>query len=188
VSDHETYSQTASGQAVTDTETEITDTSINTYADDGEKIFKAEFGTKKEYKLYNYTADLTETVFDTYESKARTPEIAGFVGNGGLFAYHLGLMKFLPAVVVHMYPALFAKAASTIANMSRANYFYIIAYPEYSGYRVEHDPTFTAYIATESDTTPEQLPAGVGGIIIIVIIVLVVGISAALLIKRRKPR
>jgi hypothetical protein len=188
MSDHETYSQTASGQAVTDTETEITDTSINTFADDGEKIFKAEFGTKKEYKLYNYTADPTETVFDTYESKARTPEIAGFVGNGGLFAYHLGLMKFLPAVVVHMYPALFAKAASTIANMSRANYFYIIAYPEYSGYRVEHDPTFTAYIATESDTTPEQLPAGVGGIIIIVIIVLVVGISAALLIKRRKPR
>jgi hypothetical protein len=72
--------------------------------------------------------------------------------------------------------------------MSRANYFYIIAYPEYSGYRIEHDPTFTAYIATSSDTTPVQLPAGVGGILIIAIIILVVGIGAALLISRRKPR
>ena len=188
MADHETYSQTQSGQSVTDAETEVTDTSIETYADDGEKIFNADFGTKKTYNLYNYTADPTEITFETYESTARTAKIAGFAGNGGLFAYHIGLMKFLPAVVVHMYPALFAKSVSTIANMSRANYFYIIAYPEYSGYRIEHDPTFTAYIATTSDTTPEQPPTGVGGIIIIGIIILVVGISAALLIRRRKPR
>jgi hypothetical protein len=189
MADHETYSQTQSGQSVTDAETEVTDTSIETYADDGEKIFNADFGTKKTYNLYNYTADPTETTFETYESTARTAKIAGFAGNGGLFAYHIGLMKFLPAVVVHMYPALFAKSVSTIANMSRANYFYIIAYPEYSGYRIEHDPTFTAYIATTSDTTPEQPPTGVGGIIIIIgIIILVVGISAALLIRRRKPQ
>ena len=189
MADHETYSQTQSGQSVTDAETEVTDTSIETYADDGEKIFNADFGTKKTYNLYNYTADPTEITFETYESTARTAKIAGFAGNGGLFAYHIGLMKFLPAVVVHMYPALFAKSVSTIANMSRANYFYIIAYPEYSGYRIEHDPTFTAYIATTSDTTPEQPPTGVGGIIIIIgIIILVVGISAALLIRRRNPR
>jgi hypothetical protein len=184
MADHETYSQTASGQSVTDTETEVTDTSINTYADDGEKIFNADFGTKKTYNLYNYTADPTETTFDTYEATARTARIAGFAGNGGLFAIHIDLMKFLPAVVVHMYPALFAKAVSTIANMSRANYFYIVAYPEYSGYRVEHDPTFTAYIAA-SGATPEQPPAG--GIIIIAIIIVAVGIGAAVLIARRNP-
>jgi hypothetical protein len=187
MADHETYSETASGQSVTDTETEVTDTSINTYADDGEKIFNADFGTKKTYKLYDYTADPTETTYDTYESTARTAKIAGYAGNGGLFAYHIGLMKFLPAVVVHMYPTLFAKAASTIANMSRANYFYIIAYPEYSGYRVEHDPTFTAYIAAPSGTTPEQPLTGMGGIIIIAIIIIVVGIGIAVFIARRKP-
>jgi hypothetical protein len=193
MADHETYSQTQSGQDVTDEEIPITDTSIDTYADDGEKIFNADFSTKETYKLYNYTADPTETDSNTYNriernSTARTAKIGGFAGNGGLFAYHIGLMKFLPAVVVHMYPALFAKSLSTIANMSRANYFYIIAYPEYSGYRIEHDPTFTAYIATALDTTPVQLPAGVGGILIIAIIILVVGIGAALLISRRKPR
>ena len=186
MADHETYSQTPSGQNVTDTEIPVTDTSIGTYADDGEKIFNADFGTKKTYKLYDYTADPTETTYDTYESTARTAKIAGYAGNGGLFAYHIGLMKFLPAVVVHMYPALFAKAASTIANMSRANYFYIIAYPQYSGYRVEHDPTFTAYIATAPGATPEQPPTG-AGIIIIAIIIIVVGIGIAVFIARRKP-
>ncbi len=190
MADHETYSQTQAGQDVTDAETEITDTSIDTYADDGEKIFNADFGTKKTYNLYNYTADPTETTFDTYESTTRTAKITGYAGNGGLFAYHIGLMKFLPAVVVHMYPALAVKAASTIANMSRANYFYTIAYPEYSGYRVEHDPTLTAYIATESIATPE--PTGLfdqatgGGIIIILIVVIVVGIAIAVFVARRK--
>jgi hypothetical protein len=190
MADHETYSQTQSGQSVTDTEAEVTDTSIDTYADDGEKIFNADFGTKKTYNLYNYTADPTETTFDTYESTARTAKIAGFAGNGGLFAYHIGLMKFLPAVGIHMYPALFAKAASTIENMSRANYFYTIAYPEYSGYRVEHDPTFTAYIATETAVTPTpsaqpDQPA-FGGLIIILVIVVVVGIGIAVFVARRK--
>jgi hypothetical protein len=187
MADHETYSQTPSGQNVTDTEIPVTDTSINTYADDGEKIFNADFGTKKTYKLYDYTADPTETTSDTYESTARTAKIAGYAGNGGLFAYHIGLMKFLPAVVVHMYPALFAKAASTIANMSRANYFYIIAYPEYSGYRVEHDPTFTAYIAAAPGTTPEQPPTVAAGLIIIALIIIAVGIGIAVFIARRKP-
>jgi hypothetical protein len=190
MADHETYSQTQSGQNVTDTETEVTSTSIDTYADDGEKIFNADFGTKKTYNLYNYTADPTETTFDTYDSTARTAKITGYAGNGGLFKHHIGLMKFLPAVVVHMYPALVAKAVSTIANMSRANYFYIIAYPEYSGYRVEHDPTFTAYIATESVVTPT--PSGLtdhpaaGGLIIIALIIVAVGIGVAVFIARRK--
>jgi hypothetical protein len=198
LADHETYSQTQAGQNVTDTETEITDTSIDTYADDGEKIFNADFGTKKNYNLYNYTDDPTETTFDTYDSTARTAKIAGYAGNGGLFAYHIGLMKFLPAVVVHMYPGLALKAASTIANMSRANYFYIMAYPEYSGYKVEHDPTFTAYIATASDATPPPSAspsdgpsdpfdqATGGGLLIIALIAIIVGIGIAVFVAKRK--
>jgi hypothetical protein len=187
MADHETYSQTLAGQNVTDAEVPVTDTSIGTYADDGEKIFNADFGTKESYNLYNYTDDQTETTFDEYNSTARTAKIEGFAGNGGLFALHIGLMKFLPAVVIHMYPALFAKAVSTIANMSRANYFYIIAYPEYSGYRVVHDPTFTAYIAAPSGTTPNQPLTGAAGIIIAVIIIVAVGLTVAALIARRKP-
>jgi hypothetical protein len=186
MADHETYSQTQSGQNVTDTATEVTNTSIDTYAEDGEKIFNTNFGSKEPYNLYNYTADATETTFDTYNSTTRTAEIAGYAGNGGLFAYHIGLMKFLPAVVVHMYPALFIKAASTIANMSRANYFYITAYPEYSGYKVEHDPTFTAYIASNADTSAVPPPTTGLGLIIVAVIIVTVGIGIAVLIARRK--
>ncbi|HIJ08274.1 TPA: hypothetical protein HA274_02860 [Candidatus Bathyarchaeota archaeon] len=185
MADHETYSETASGQPVTDAEAEVTETSINTYADDGERIFNADFGTGKNYQLYNYTADPTEAAYDTYESAARTARIAGFAGNGGLFAYHIGLMKFLPAVVVHMYPALFAKAASTISDMSRANYFYTIAYPEYSGYRIEHDPTFTAYIAA-TNPTPDGPLGNTGAIIVIALIAVAVGIGAVAIIARKK--
>jgi len=188
MADHETYSETASGQNVTDTEVEVTNTSIDTYADDGEEIFNADFGTKQTYKLYDYKADPAETTYNTYASKARTAKIAGYAGNRGLFAYHIGLMKFLPAVVVHMCPALFAKAASTISNMSRANYFYIITYPEYSGYRVEHDPTFTAYIATTQVSTPDQPLRGMVSLIIIALVALAIGIGISLFIARRKPR
>jgi len=186
MADHETYSETASGQSVTDTEALISDTSVNTYADDGEKIFAADFGTKKTYDLYNYTADETETEFDTYDSVTRTARIAGFAGNGGLFAYHIGLMKFLPAVVVHMYPALFAKAVSTISNMERANYFYVTSYPHYSGFRVVHDPTFTAYIAPIQSTT-SGMPNGVIGIVVVAFIIAAVVAVAAVVFNRRMP-
>jgi hypothetical protein len=54
-----------------------------------------------------------------------------------------------------MRPALYAKAKEHINNMSRAAYFYIISYPTYGGYRVEHDPTYIAYIkTTETAGTP----------------------------------
>jgi len=186
MTDHETYSETESGQSVTDTEVLITDNSVNTFADDGEKIFKADFGTKREYKLYNYTEDKTEKTYDTYDSITRTARTGGFAGNGGLFAYHIGLMKFLPAVVVHMYPALFAKAASTISNMERANYFYITSYPQYSGFRVEHDPTFTAYIA-QAQSPASGILNGVIGIAVVALVVVAVIAFAALIITRRMP-
>ncbi len=187
MADHETYSATPSGQNVTNAETTVTDSSIDTLTDDGEKIFNADFGTKKNYQLYDYVADPTESTSTTYEATARTAQIQGFAGNGGLFAYHIGLMKFLPLVVVHMYPALFAKSVQTIANMSKANYFYIVAYPEYSGFKVVHDPVFTAYIASSEAPPTGSGPTG-GGFVIIVAVVAIVAIVAAVFVLRRRPR
>ena len=186
LADHETYSVTSTSKNVTDSDTPISDTSITTYADDGEKIFDANFGAKKSYRLYNYTADPTETIFSTYNSTARTAKIAGFAGNAGLFTYQKGLMKFLPLVVVHMYPQLFARAQETITNMSRANYFYVIAYPNYSGYKVEHDPTFTVYLAS-TPSTPAN-PPNLGGIIVLLVVGAAVAITIAIIVSRRKPR
>ena len=183
MADHETYSETPSGQNAAESEIKISEGSVATFADDGEKIFNADFGTKQIYKLYDYVVDPTERTFEEYNSTARTAEIQGFAGNGGLFAYHIGLMRFLPLVVVHMYPALFQKAVSTISDMSKANYFYIIAYPEYKGFRIEHDPTFTAYIAAEPTN-----PTGASGLLLLIFVIAIVAVVAAVFMLVRKPR
>ena len=96
-------------------------------------------------------------------------------------------MKFLPLTVAHVYPGLFEKARDTITNMSRANYFYLIGYPDYSGYRVEHDPTFTVYLMTSAPETPPSLPNW-GGIVVIGAIVAAVVISGFLVMRRRASR
>jgi hypothetical protein len=189
IADHETYSQTPTGQNVTDNEIAIGNTSVATYADDGEKICEANFGAKRNYQLYNYTASSAENVSDTYEATTRTAKTAGYAGNAGLFTYHINLMRFLPLVVAHMYPGMYARAMATICNMSRANYFYLIAYPTYSGYRVEHDPTLTVYLTTtptsEGGTTT---PPNLGGLLGIAGIVTVIVLAVALMLTRRKPK
>ncbi|MDH5483466.1 MAG: hypothetical protein OEY22_11420 [Candidatus Bathyarchaeota archaeon] len=91
-------------------------------------------------------------------------------------------MKFLPLLVVNMYPQIYARAKETISNMSRANYFYLIAYPDYSGYRVEHDPSITMYLTTSAAPTPPNL----GGLIVIGSIAVVVIVAVAMVLRRRK--
>jgi len=187
LADRETYCTTTNGENVTNTETTVKDTSINTYADDGEKISSADFNSKKTYKLFNYTEDQTEQTYTVNEATARTAKAAGFARNTILFAYQIGLMKFLPLVVAHMYPGLYARAAATITNMSKANYFYITGYGNYSGYRVEHDPTITLYITAQATGDTTNIPNS-GTIIAIVLIAAVVIAGAAVILHRRKPK
>ena len=181
--DHETISRTPQNQNVTDTEIPITDTAIDTFADDGEKISQADFQTKKIYKLYNYTEDSTEQTYAIYNSTTRTARIAGFAGNTGLFAYHIGLMKFLPLLVININlpQQLCTKAIETIANISRSDYLYITAYPTYSGYRIEHDPEITIYL-----TLTPQTPQNWLGLLIIIGIVATIIATSVILIRRRK--
>ncbi len=185
MADHTTYSQTVAGENVTDTDTAVTDMSIETLADDGERISSTDFSAKPTYKLYDYVADPTESTYAIYNSNTRTAKIEGFAGNAGLFTYQIGLMRFLPLVVAHMYPGLLAKSFASIENMSRANYFYVISYPQYSGFRVEHDPVLTAYIAT-SEAPPNSNAAGIGGLIVAIIVIVAVALVVAALLLRRK--
>jgi hypothetical protein len=72
--------------------------------------------------------------------------------------------------------------------MSYADYFYITSYPEYSGYRIEHDPTFTAYCDLTTDIPkPGDLstPEGMGSLIVIVLGLVLIA-ALILLIKRKK--
>lgn len=189
LADRSTYSLSSSGQNVTDADRDVGNSGITTYADDGEKIFDASFGTKQTYKLYNYTANQNETAYNTYDSTARTCQIGGFAENTGLFQHQINLMKFLPLLVVHMYPGLYLRALNTITNMSRANYFYLIAYPTYSGYRVEHDPTVTVYLTTSTaGTNGETVPPNWAGLIVVLVLITAIIVAAVLVMRRRKPK
>jgi len=185
--DRETYSTSTSGQNVKDNEVFVSDSSISTYADDGEKILDASFGAKETYKLFNYTEDPTEETYETYNATARTAEITGFTKNYNLFNYHRNFGKFLPLILVHMYPLLYQRAKETIANMTRADYLYLISYPEYNGYRIEHDPLYTVYFAP---TTGEAAGPGpnIGGLIIVAAIVGVIVTVAVVILKKKGPK
>jgi hypothetical protein len=191
MANHTTYSTTANGQKLTQDEI-VSDSAIDTYTDSGNKIGSLDFAAKSTYNLYNFTADQLESAAQNYKAVTRTADAAGFAGNGGLFSVQINLMKFLPLVVIPMYPGLYQKTAETVSDMSRANYFYITSYPTYSGYRIEHDPVFTAYIAsTEApNATTNAAPSNHPGIFLLigVIVVIIAVVTAVVLIKRKKPR
>jgi len=176
-----TTKSTFNDQNVTDAEVDVSSGVISTEAGN-EKIFDANFGTKKKYNLYNYTADPDEGTSAEYDAVARTAPRPGFARNP-LFSLHVALLKYVPLIVAHIDPPLYQKAKDHMLNMTYADYFYLISYPKYSGFKVEHDPTYTAYIAATSPST--ELPnlirlMVIGGIITIVVIGAIIGTVFAL--------
>jgi hypothetical protein len=183
--DHSAYFESL-GTNVQDNEVSVNDSVIEAFADDGEKIFDANFSTKDSYNLYDYSVDPEESMHETYQTIIRTTKIAGFAQNP-IFGVHTSLMRFIPVVLASMHPELYEQAKDHLLDMSYADYFYLTAYPQYSGYRIEHDPTITAYcsLSTEkplpNDTTPQSI--GPGAIIVIAIIAAVIGI---IVVKKRQ--
>jgi hypothetical protein len=178
--DRDTYSTTASGQNATDNEIFVSDSSISTYADDGEKIFDTSFGVKETYNLFNYTEDPTESTPHTYDAITRTAQIGGYARNQDLFHFHRNFAKYLPLILVHMYPQLYQRAKETITNMTRADYLYSISYANYSGYRIEHDPMYTVYFAPTASVGPN-----LGGLIAFAAIVGTIIVVAVVILKRK---
>ena len=184
--DHSAYFE-SSGVNVQDEEVVVDDSVIESFADDGEKIMEADFTTKESYKLFNYTLDNTETEYETYQTTTRTCKIEGFADNP-IFAVHTSLMRFIPVVLASMDPELYEQAKDHLLDMSYADYFYLTAYPEYSGYRIEHDPTVTAYChLTSNEEIPEDNGTSnrAGTFLVIVIIIAAIVAVAALIIKKR---
>lgn len=181
--DHTAYFE-SSGVNVQDEEVILDDATIETFADDGEKILDANFTTKEDYKLYNCTLDPTESTYETYQTTTRTCKISGFAQNP-IFVVHTSLMRLIPVVLASMDPALYEDAKDHLLDMSYADYFYLTAYPEYSGYRIEHDPTITAYChLTTSEPPPEDIIPTNGAIFLLLIIIVAV-VAVAVILKRR---
>ncbi|NWF87628.1 hypothetical protein HXY32_07485 [Candidatus Bathyarchaeota archaeon] len=180
IADTGTYSTSANGQNVTDTDVFVGKSSISTYADDGEKIFDTAFGVKETYNLFNYTEDPSESTPHTYDAVVRTTEITGYAKNDNLFNIHRNFARYLPLILIHMYPGLYQKAKETITNMTRADYLFLISYPTYSGYRIEHDPLYTVYFAPVTSTVPNF-----GGLILIVAVAGAAIAALAFVLRKR---
>ena len=171
------------GQNATDNEIIVSNDTISTLAEDGEKIFDVDFGLKRTYKLHNYTSS-TDT---TYNAVTRTTQRSGFAKNP-IFHVHTFLMRYIPLALAHMDETLYEQAKNHLLNMTYADYFYIISYPTYSGYRIEHDPTHTAYLAIADGITSNP-PNGIGGLIFtLVLIIAIIAAISVILKRRRKPK
>lgn len=183
-----TVKSTSGAQNVTDKDVDVSTGSVSTATDTGEKIFDASFGVKRTYKLYDYTKDQTETQFDTYNATTRTSKIRGFAVNA-VFSNSTALLRWIPLVVARISPSMFNKAQTVILNMTGANYFYTIAYPTYSGFKVVHDPTYTMYYAPATAPAPPATPPNwLAGIVAIVILIAIIAVVAGLVMRRRKPQ
>ncbi|KON29290.1 hypothetical protein AC480_03420, partial [miscellaneous Crenarchaeota group archaeon SMTZ1-55] len=184
VLDQTTYSH-AEGTNVHDNEVVVDDATVTTYADDGERIFDADFTVKGTYRLFNATADPTEATYTTYTTTTRTTKIAGFARNP-IFHVHTYLMRFIPLVVATMNPELADQAKDHLLDMEYADYFYVIGYPAYDGYRIEHDPTFVAYAAlTAAEPPPPGPPASPAGGAALLVAGVAVLVIVALVLRRR---
>ena len=159
-------------------EMDVTNDTVSTFAEGGEKIFDADFGTKNTYDLYNSTSGVTTT----YDAYTRTVDKDGFANNP-VFHIQTFLMKYIPLALAHMDEPLFDQAKSHLLNMTYADYFYVISYPVYDGYRVVHDPTYVAYFEAVAESGNPL--AKFFGLIVLVAIVSVVVVAAVLLLKRR---
>jgi hypothetical protein len=181
---HSTQSKSGT-QNVTDNDVDVSNTDVLTTSDSGEKVFDASFGTKKTYRLYNYTTDQSESTYNNYTAVTRTSKIRGFAFNA-VISNNVAFLKFVPYALKDMDDTSYSyyQDHTMMLNVTGANYLYIISYPTYSGYRVVHDPTYTMYYAP----TAAAPPTGIYGLIALVLIIAIIVVAVGLVLKRRKPQ
>ena len=158
-----------------DTTADVSNTAIDTKAADGEPVFKSDFGVKANYMLY----DASDSNPTSVPAVTRTVGRLGWGGNPA-FAFQNVLTGFLPLFVAHVAPELYSQAKSGLVDFSVSNYLYIISYPQWNGYKIVHDPDFTAFFQPSQGT----------GLLTVIFIAIaaaatVGGVVAFLLRKRR---
>jgi hypothetical protein len=150
--------------------TDVTHTAVNTDASDGDKVFKADFGVKSRYQLYNYTADSSENTASPYNVNVRTVNVNAWAGNHA-FWFQNRFMGFLPLFVANVDPGLIKEAKAGLLDFTVSDYLYIISYPTWGGYKIVHDPDYTAFYTPASNVglltaifLAVAVAAGVGGL------------------------
>ncbi len=165
---------TFNNQDVANTELDVSNGAIVTSAGN-DKIFETSFGTKPKYSLYNATSGITKQ----YDAVTRITSRAGFATHPLLYI-QVGLLRYIPMIVSHIDPALYEKAKDHITSMNYSDCLYVISYPTYAGYKVVHDPVFTAYpaLTTSSGYSPNGF--------IIIAGIIAAGYAGVVIVKRRR--
>lgn len=94
-------------------------------------------------------------------------------------------MRYIPLALAHMDRPLYDQARNQLLNMTYADYFYIISYPTYDGYKIEHDPTYTVYLTIASDETANPLES-LMNLLAIIAVIAIIATAAILMLKRRR--
>jgi hypothetical protein len=175
--DHITESST-NGQNVAENEMIVSDNTITTSTDNDELISSIDFGEKKTYSLINSTSGETSS----YDAIVRTVEKDGFSKNP-IFTTHTFLMKYIPLALAHIDESLYNQAKDKLLDMTYADYFYIISYPTYGGYTVDHDPIYNVYFAPTLTINESKT---FGAFIAIGVIVSLVIVGVVVILRRRK--
>lgn len=159
-----------------DSNTDVSNTAIDTKAADGETVFKADFGVKQNYNLY----DASDSNPTSIPAVTRTVPRYGWGANPAFAAFQTAFIGFLPLFVAHVDPQLYSQAKSGLADLTVSNYLYVISYPQWNGYKIVHDPDYTAFF---------QPSEGLGLLTVIFIAVVAaatVGGIVAFLLRRKR--
>ncbi len=163
------------GNSVDDSEHDESRAGVDTNSDIGERVFRADFGVKHTYQLYN----MSDTTSTPYNVTTRTVRRAGWGGNP-VFAFQNRFMGFLPLFVAHVDPALLQQAKTGMVSFATSDYLFTISYPRWGGWRIVHDPNFTAFYQ------PSNSLAALTAIFIVVVVAAAVGGTIAFLVRRKR--
>lgn len=173
---HTAADKDSSGNTVDDASSnDLAHSNVTTTADDGERVFQADFSAKSTYQLY----DSSDANPATYTITTRTVRRDGY-GKNPLFAFQNRFMGFFPLFVAHVDPGLIQEAKAGLASFAVSDYLYTISYPTWGGTKVVNDPDYTTFYQ----------PASNAGLLIVVFIAVavaaVVGGVFAFLMRKRK--
>lgn len=174
----ETQTVTEGGDDVSGTEVDVSDSSLLTYTADGELICNYNFGAKPEYMLYN----LSEPEPTTHDAIVWTYDVTGYARNHNLFQFQTSFQRYVPLILVGMYPQLYQRAKDTITDISVADCLYVISYPSYGGYKIDHDPVMTMYFAPTQTIDPFS---SLRGPLLLVCLAIPAIVVIALVMRRR---
>lgn len=176
----ETQTVTDDGVDVSETEVEVSNSSLSTYSEDGELICNHNFSTKPKYQLYN----MSELEPIEHNATVWTYNVTGYARNHNLFNFQTSFQRYVPLILVGMYPHLYQRAKETISDIAVADCLYIISYPSYGGYKIDHDPVLTMhYVYTQAVDPFSSLK----GPLLLAAVALPLLAAVVLVRKRRTP-